>query len=653
MTPFTSGARAVRARTLKLLMAGALAFTSAAGMAAPVKFVESPMLTALVKQDKLPPLHERLPLAPRVMDMTALGKKDGKYGGDLRILMGRTKDVRMMVVYGYARLVTYDREFNLVPDILEEVQINEDKEFILKLRKGHRWSNGKPFTAEDFRYWWEDIANNDKVSPFGPPKALVVEGELPQFEVVDETTIRYAWSKPNPYFLPALAGTRPLYIYAPKHFLKKYHAGYQIPEKLAKRVKGAGVNSWAALHNRKDSPYKNKNPKHPTLQPWRNTVKGPSQRFVFVRNPYFHRVDGKGQQLPYIDRVVMNIADGKLIPAKTGAGETDLQARHLKFSDYTFLKTSEKRTNNEVRLWETTKGSHIALFPNLNAADLVWRKLFRDVRFRRAMSLAINRHEINQVVYYGLATESNNSVHESCPLYRSEYRTSWADFNLREANMLLDQIGLTERDDDGLRKLPDGRSMTLIVETAGEDTEQTDVLELIHDSWLSLGLKVYTKPMQREVFRNRIFAGKTLMAVWGGLENGVPTANISPDSLAPTSQQQLQWPKWGQFFETKGGAGEQVDIPEASRLMELRNAWVKAPDERTREEIWREMLTIHADQVFSFGLVQGVPQPVVVNRSLRNVPKQGIYNWEPGAHFGLYAPDTFWFEDADRRADGS
>ena len=156
--------------------------------------------------------------------------------------------------------------------------------------------------------------------------------------------------------------------------------------------------------------------------------------------------------------------------------------------------------------------------------------------------------------------------------------------------------------------------------------------------------------MQREVFRNRIFAGKTLMAVWGGLENGVPTANISPDSLAPTSQQQLQWPKWGQFYETKGGAGEKIDIPEAKRLMELRNSWVVAGSEAEREAVWREMLEIHAQQVYSFGLVQGVPQPVVVNRKLRNVPEHGIYNWEPGAHFGIYRMDTFWFDDAARLA---
>ncbi|NKC16889.1 MAG: ABC transporter substrate-binding protein [Gammaproteobacteria bacterium] len=646
-------ARCFLALTKKLLFLEApyclavLAVLSFHGPAAALEYSESPALKELVDAGKLPPLEERLPSVPRVVNLEGEGQAVGRHGGELRVLMGRSKDVRMMVVYGYARLLTYNENFDLEPDLLEKVEVQGERQFTLYLRPGHRWSDGRPFTAEAFRFWWEDIANHDEISPVGPPKKMIVDGEKPKFDVLNETTVRYTWSKPNPFFLPALAGTRPLYIYAPKHYLKKYHKSYTEAQKIEKRVKATKAPSWAALFNRKFRPYKFKSPKLPTLQPWRNTVKGPSQRFVFERNAYYHRVDAKGQQLPYIDRVIMNIAAGKLIPAKVGAGEADLQARHLKFSDYTYLKGSEKRTQNDVRLWSTTKGAHVALFPNLNVEDPVWRTLVRDVRFRRALSLGINRREINQVIYYGLATEGNNSVTASCPLYRSEYVTAWADFDLPRANALLDELGLDKRDDRGLRLLADGRTMTVVVETAGEDTEQTDVLELIHDSWLQLGIKLFTKPMQREVFRNRIFAGETLMAVWGGLENGVPTANISPAALAPTSQQQLQWPKWGQHFETGGKSGESVDMQYPQRLMELNRRWISASDEKSRADIWREMLSIHADQVYSFGLVQEVPQPVVVSRRLRNVPKSGIYNWEPGAHFGIYRPDTFWFDQTD------
>lgn len=614
-------------------------------------FVDSPLFAEQVAEGKLPPLGERLPRNPMVVNLDGPGKSPGRHGGELRMLMARSKDVRMMVVYGYARLVGYDQNFEIVPDILERVDIEDERIFTLHLRQGHKWSDGHPFTAEDFRYWWEDVTNDPDLSPFGVSKALLVDGKPPRFEVIDDTTVRYSWNGPNPFFLPALAGSRPLFIYSPAHYLKQFHVRYADPDELAKKVRAVGVYQWSALHARMEAPYHNNNPDSPTLQPWVNTTRAPSDRFVFVRNPYYHRVDQLGRQLPYIDRVIMHIADGKLIAAKTGAGDSDLQARYIKFNDYTFLKKSERRTNTEVRLWETTKGAHIALFPNLNVNDPVWRGLVRDVRFRRALSLAINRHELNQVLYYGLATEGNNTVNARCPFYDSEYRTSWAQFDLDAANALLDEIGLRKRDDRGVRLLSDGRPMVIIVETAGEDTEQTDVLELIRDSWLKVGVKLFSKPMQREVFRNRIFSGKTLMSVWGGLENALPTANVSPQYLAPTTQQQLQWPKWGQFYETGGAAGEAVDVSEARELLRLNEDWVAASSLQAREQIWHRILEIHADQVFTIGLLAGVPQPVVVNHRLQNVPEKGVYNWEPGAHFGIYKPDTFWFSDVRAAAD--
>ena len=631
-------------RTILRKVAVCLLILTVTETAQAVSWRETPYFAEQVESGALPPVAQRVPEKPGVADFGLKDRAVGRQGGDMRLLMGRSKDVRLMVVYGYARLVAYDRNYDIVVDILESVEVDDGRTFTLRLRKGHRWSDGHPFTSEDFRYYWEDIADNPELSPYGLSPVFTVDGELPKFEVIDDRTVRYSWTKPNPFFLPALAGTRPAYIYAPSHYLRKYHARYSDRAKLDAKAKKKGQRNWASIHIKKYRPYKNENPDLPTLQPWVNTTKKPSIRFVFVRNPYYHRVDGDGRQLPYIDRVILNIADAKLIPAKTGAGESDLQARSLSFSDYTFLKESEQRTDNRIRLWQTTKGSHIALFPNLNVDDPVWRELVRDVRFRRALSLAIDRGAINQVIYYGLATEGNNSVHENSPLYKPRYRQAWTQFDLKTANALLDELGLTQRDSRGIRLLPDGRAMKIIVETAGEDTEQTDVLELIHDNWLKAGIKLFSKPLQREVFRNRIFAGSTLISVWGGLENGLPTADMTPEALAPTNQQQLQWPKWGQFFETGGKVGEPVDMPEAAELLKLNEAWLAASDRNVRLEIWRKMLDVVTEQMFSIGLVAAVPQPVVVNKALRNVPQKGVYNWEPGAHFGIYRPDTFWFE---------
>jgi peptide/nickel transport system substrate-binding protein len=638
-------------------IAAAMACLLAGSAGAQPALKETPSLAADVGAGKLPPVAERAPKEPLVVQIGAPRagspikfegnpREPGKPGGELRAIIGRPQDIRLLVVYGYARLIGWDENFELKPDILSRYEVQDGRIFTFHLRPGHRWSNGEPFTAEDFRYWWEDVANNKQLSPGGPPRVMRVDEQLPKFEVLDARTVRFTWEKPNPFFLAEIAGTSPLYTYRPSAFLKQYHGKYAEKAKLDTLVAEAKQRNWAALHNRIDNMYRNDNPDLPTLDPWVNTTRPPTVRFVAHRNPYFHRVDQNGVQLPYIDRVVLLEANTKLIALKASGGESDLQARGLAFNNYTFLKEAEDKSGYDTRLWKTVKGAQVALMPNLNVADSVWRDLIRDVRFRRALSLGIDRKLINQVIYFGLAAEGNNTVLAGSPLYREEYRTRWAAYDKKQAGKLLDEIGLTKRDSEGFRLLPDGRRMEIIVETAGEDTEQTDVLELIRETWGEIGVKLFSKPSQREVFRNRAFSGAALMTVWTGLENGVPTPDMSPAELAPVTQQSLQWPKWGQYYESMGRAGEAPDVPEAQELFRLNDAWNQATDGAQRTAIWHQMLKIHAEQVFTIGIVAGVPQPVLVSRQLRNVPSGALFNWEPGAQFGIYRPDTFWFANA-------
>ncbi|OHC82361.1 MAG: peptide ABC transporter substrate-binding protein [Rhodospirillales bacterium RIFCSPLOWO2_12_FULL_67_15] len=631
-------------RPFAVLLLASLLALAAPQAAAQGKFIEPPVFAEELKAGKLPPAARRVPETPLVVKFGA-GTEPGRHGGSLSMLIGRSRDVRMLVVYGYARLVGYDQNFNIVPDILESIEAKGGRVFTMKLRKGHRWSDGRPFTTEDFRYYWEDVANNKELSPTGPPSDLLVNGEAPKVEFPDPQTVRYSWSKPNPDFLPRMAGASPLFIFRPAHYLKQFHRKYS--RQAAASDAGSKKRGWAAVHNREDNLYQYDNPKLPSLQPWINTTKPPADRFVAVRNPYFHRVDPAGRQLPYIDRVVLAVAEGKLIPAKTGAGESDLQARDIQFNNFTFLKKGEKTNNYRTLLWKTARGSHFALFPNLNVNDPVWRKVMRDVRLRRALSLAIDRRQVNQVLYFGLANEGNNTVVQESPLYRKEYQMRWGQHDRKAADKLLDEAGL-KRGADGLRTLPDGRPLEIIVETAGESTEQTDVLEMIRENWREVGVKLFPKPSQREVLRNRVFSGEALMSVWTGLENGLANPDISPEELAPTSQQQLQWPKFGQYFETGGKAGEAPDIAEAIELMKLNSQWREAATRAERAKIWHRMLQIHAEQQFAIGVVSGVAQPVVMRNTLRNVPEKGIYNWDPGAFFGIYRPDTFWISEPAR-----
>ena len=448
-----------------LLLAAAVPLGPAA--AGEMRYTDSPMLAERIADKQIPSVSERLPKTPLVSDMLTRGRSIGRYGGEIRTLVSKARDLRYVTVNGYTRLVAYNERLELKPDILESVENDGDRVFTFTLREGHKWSDGEPFTTEDFRYYWEDIANNAELSPSGPPDFLLIDDKPAKVEIIDERHVRFSWDRPNARFLPSLALPRPTFIYSPAHYLKKFHKNYADPDKLAALAKKRKLTSWAALHNKLDDPYEAANIDMPVLDPWRIVTKSPAQRYIFERNPYFHRVDPQGQQLPYVDRIMVDLASSGLMAAKANAGEVDLLARGLSMGDVPVLKAGEAMHNYRTLLWPVARGSAFALYPNLTTNDPVWRTLLRDVRFRRALSLAIDRRTLNNALWFGLGTEGNNTVVKESVLFKEELRTRWAEYNADEANRLLDEIGLTERDSSDYRLLPDGRTLEILVEVAG------------------------------------------------------------------------------------------------------------------------------------------------------------------------------------------
>lgn len=602
---------------------------------------ETPMFADQVKSGALPPVDKRVPEQPWVVKYFAGGEGPGQQGGQLNMLVASARDTRLMTIFSYTRLIVYDDKFKLKPDILESYEEKDGREFTFKLRAGHKWSDGHPFTTEDFRFFWEDVANNKDLSAGGPNVELLVDGQPPKVEIIDPLTIKYTWEKPNPYFIESQARAAPLFLFRPAHYLKKFHAKYTPEAEILKSARG-GQQNWVSIYRRLDVMYANDNIDLPTLNPWVGTTASPAQRFVYVRNPYYHRIDEKGQQLPYVDRVIFTVAAANLVPAKAGLGEADLQPRYLNMRDYTFLQKSAQTSGVNVRLWEAGSGSQLALYPNLTTNDAEWRKLMRDVRFRRALSLAIDREELNQVVYIGLARPSNNTIMPRSELYKPEYATKWAEYDPKLANKLLDEVGLTKKDSQGIRLLPDGRPATIVVEHASEETEDSDALALIADNWKKIGIKMLTKPQTRDNFRLRTSSGEAVMTAFAGAVTAVPTPNTSPKEFAPTMLGGLQWARWGMYVESKGRQGEKCDLESACKLLDYVKEWETATTEEDRRKAWEKILAANADEVFSIGTVNGVRQPVVVGPNVRNVPKEGYYAWDPGGYIGLYQPDTFW-----------
>jgi peptide/nickel transport system substrate-binding protein len=630
----------------------ALALAALAPLSAGAQsLVDPPLLGERIAKRELPPLAERLPRTPLVVDPEANGEQIGQHGGEIVTLVPRARDIRYLSTYSYTRLIGYDDKLQLQPDLLERYEVEDGRIFTFHLRPGHRWSDGHPFTAEAFRYFWEDVAHNKELSPAGVPEFMLVNGKPPKFEILDEHTIRYTWDRPNPRFLPQLAGPQDPGIYRPGHYLKRFHAKFADKAELEEAARKQKLKSWAALHGRLDDMKEQTNPDLPTLMPWRVTNSAPATRFVFERNPFYHRIDAKGQQLPYVDRIVMDVAAGGLLAAKANAGEVDLLFRGLSMSDIPILKEGEKAGDYRTLLWPNARGTELALYPNLNCSDPMWRTLNRDVRFRKALSLGIDRRTLNNALLFGLGIEGNNTVMPESPLSSPELRTKHAVYDPVAASKLLDEIGLTRRNGSGIRLLPDGRELEIIVETDGDSSLIVDGLTLITEFWREIGVKLFVKPQDRTVLRNRAYAGLTVMVAAQGLDNAVPTPLMPPTELAPMRQDNYAWPKWGQFIETKGKNGEKVDLPEAQSLLDSYHVWASTGDQSVQAQAWRDMLRNHAENQWVIGTVAGALQPIVVRNRLRNLPRKALYSWEPTAMIGVYRVDElFWTRTTGQEA---
>ena len=375
-----------------------------------------------------------------------------------------------MVVYGYARLVDYNRDFQLVPDILQAFEVEEGRVFTFHLRPGHKWSDGSPFTTEDFRYYWEDVANNPEISPAGPPVELLVDGEAPKVEILDETTVRYSWSKPN--WRPAAGDRRP----EPALHLSAEHLSEEVPREICRCGRDGGDDrgdrpaelGGSAQPQGQHVPQR----QYRSCRRWSPGCWRPSRRPSASCSSAIPITTASTAKA---GSCLISTASSSRSPTASWSRPRPPPARPIwrramcASTTSRCLKENEKRGNYRVRLWETAWGSQVALYPNLNANDPGWRQLLRDVRFRRALSIAVDRSEINQVIYLGLGVEAANTVLPQSPLFDAELSAMWSVYDPDGANALLDEIGLTQRNSSGVRLLPDGRPLEIIVVLFGPE----------------------------------------------------------------------------------------------------------------------------------------------------------------------------------------
>ena len=591
------------------------------------RYKEAPMLAELVKQGKLPPVEKRLPQRPMMVEPV---ERIGKYGGTWRMVMlgptGTGHPSALMFNDGLVKFAP-NSETTVKPNLAEKVELKDGgRTFVFHLRKGLKWSDGNPLTADDVMFWYEDILQNKDLTPIFPTW-LVIEGKPVEVKKIDDFTVSFTFVKPHATFLQNLAYNSIWneIVFAPKHYLKQFHPRYTDLKKLEELAKKEGFNYWYQLFQNKNDVWLN--PERPVIYGWKvvSPIRGGSTQVTFERNPYYWKVDTEGNQLPYIDKVVVTIVtDQEVARMKALTGEVDMQGFPIAQApqDYVLLMEGREKGGYRIIPVRITEPNIFALGFNLNHKDPVLRSIFNDRRFRIAMSLAINRKEIMGIVYLNLPKEPRQvaPLPES-PFYYEPAAKNYTEYDPEKANKLLDEMGLTSRDSEGFRLRPDGKTLSVVVEVMRDRFDFVDALELIKSYWEKVGVKTMIKAEERPLMFTRIRGAEHDAAVYfasGGLNPVLEARHIIPCANLTAN---VQAPLWGLWYATGGKSGEEPP-KEVKRQMELYEKIKTTISLSGQKKYMEEILKINAQNLYVIGICDRAPVPWIVKNYFRNVPDE-------------------------------
>ena len=580
-------------------------------------FAEAPMLAARVQAGQLPPVSERLPENPLVI---VPPEQIGPYGGTWTRFGNGPQDVGILEArLAYDGLVRWDAiSREVLPNLAVRWDVEDGgREYTFYLRKGVRWSDGHPFTAEDILFWYHHVLLNKELTPV-VPRDFQRGGEVMAVEMVDLHAVRFRFKEPHGLFLYALASGRGYEMARDAaHYLKRFHPDFVPIDSLEAMARASGLDLWSRVYtDRREW----RNPDMPRLWPWVMTQPPPAQPIVLTRNPYYWKVDPDGNQLPYIDRMTFDIFDTETINFKAINGEIGMQARHLLFTNYPLFMENRRRGGYRVLHWVAGQGGELVLLPNLNHKDPALRKLMNDRRFRQALSLAIDREELNQVGYFGVGTPRQMAPPKTSAFYSPEYESAFVDFNPDEANRLLDELGLDRRDAQGRRLLPGGRPLSLTLEVATGSA----LLGLVIDHWTRVGVHTEIKDLARPLWYQRARAMLHDITVWSGSDEQIPL--LDPRWFFPPDANAYHAPGYGLWYSTDGRAGEEPP-EEIKACMALFRQIENETDPAEQIRLFREIMDLNREHLWAIGLIGDVPSIFVVQNRFRNVPDVAVTGW--------------------------
>ena len=592
------------------------------------EYHQAPFLDKLVADGKLPALAERLPKEPLIFKTSAMVDGIGEYGGVFRHVIGGRPEgfnwlagqhqgwggINMavqecLVRQGPRWQVKAEDQTGPLPNLAKSWEWNADKtELTMHLVEGVKWSDGAPFDTKDIDFWWNDNVEDENVA------SRIKKGEFgggAKMEIIDDYSFKFIFpSAQSDTVVEGLA-----YIQGcpgPSHILKDKHPKYNKSATYESYLNALPADSMPVV----------------TLGAWVPVQYKPDEIVIMRRNPYYWKVDEKGNQLPYINEMHFKLTtwDDRTTQALAGTGDFSNMENPGNFVE-ALKQSQDEKAPVSAKFGPRTLAWRIELNFAQNMADNGYDKelrgLFRDKNFREALSYGLDRDAIGQALARGPFAYPYMGGYASGSPYYHAAATNFTPFDQGKAKSMLADLGLKDTDGNGVLNLPGtGKDLVIDMTYKAQRNDDRKQIDAVTSQLAEVGIRVLPKSIDESSFDTTRNSG-AFTAILQRANFVLPTreacGNLPVSDICPA-------------FHLTGTSGREL-LPFEAELTDLVNQFNASDDAAAKTGIADKMQTLLTGNYYNIGLVQ-VPAALLVNKRVKNA--------HPGTPVFMYE----WAEDS-------